>query len=175
MAEISRRVARAHPAILTSVLVIGGLAQLAASGVTISPLVRAVLTVTPIGATCLWCWAVFVVAKNSRSNTPPPAWAWIFATPPIIAFVAAAAGWSMNNSPTAMAFLAVFFFALWLAAQALENADTANGYAPVGRIVVTLFLMFLSIAGVWALSAKIRRVEAKRSQPEDNVAPRPRS
>lgn len=74
-----------------------------------------------------------------------------------------------------MAFLAVFFFALWLAAQALENADTANGYAPVGRIVVTLFLMFLSIAGVWALSAKIRRVEAKRSQPEDNVAPRPRS
>lgn len=76
---------------------------------------------------------------------------------PIIAILA---GWSMQNSPAALAFFIVFFVALWFAAQALENADALNGQASAGQIVVTMF-MFFALIGVWILRPKIQRLEAK--------------
>ncbi|WP_349311551.1 hypothetical protein [Brevundimonas subvibrioides] len=161
MIDLARRAARAHPAILTSVLAISALAQVIASGTTVSPMVRALLTTVPIASACFWFWSVYVVANATVVTPRAPFWAWMFAAPPVIALVAALADLPTKNSPTSLAFFAVLFVVLWFAAQALENADAANRHAPVGRIVVTLFLMFVSVIGVWILSAKIGRVEAK--------------
>ena len=161
MIDISRRVARAHPVVLTSVLVVSALAQLTASGLTVSPLVRALLATAPIAAVSFWFAAVFVVANASNGKSYSPFRAWMFAGPPIIAFVAAFAGLPTKNSPASLAFFALWFVVLWLAAQALENADAPGRHAPVGRIAVTMVLMFVSVIGVWALSRKIRRVDAR--------------
>lgn len=73
----------------------------------------------------------------------------------------------MQNSPAALAFFIVFFVALWFAAQALENADVFNGQASAGQIVVTMFLMFFALLGVWILRPKIERLEARMATSAD--------
>jgi hypothetical protein len=163
MVELSRYVARLHPAVLTVILVVGMVVQIALSGLHIAPLVRGLLTALPIAATCLWCWSIFGVAKACGTPGAGLTWAWLFAVPPMIPIIATLAGWPMQNSPAALAFFIVFFVALWLAAQALENADALGGQASAGRIVVTMFLMFFALLGVWILTPKIRRLEARRA------------
>lgn len=163
MAELPQHVARAHPAVLTAIFVVGGIAQVVLSGASLPPLARGLLTALPIAATCLWCWSVFFVAKASSTTSPPPSWTWLFAVPPIIPIIAVLADWSMNNSPVSLAFFIVFFVVLWFAAQALENADALTDHAPAGRITVTMFFMFFALLGVWILWPKIRRVEARRA------------
>lgn len=161
MAELPRHVARAHPAALTAIFVVGGIAQVVLSGASLPPLARGLLTALPIAATCLWCWSIFVVAKASSTTSSPPSSIWLFAVPPIIPIIAVLADWSMNNSPVALAFFVVFFVVLWFAAQALENADDLTDHAPAGRIAVTMFLMFFALVGVWILWPKVRRVEGR--------------
>ena len=158
MAEISRRVARAHPAFLTALFVAGLVMQMVLSGTTAPPPVRGLVTVLPIAAACLWYWSVFVVSKTAKSRAPMPPWTWLFAVPPIIPLVAVLAGWWMNNSPVALVFFVVFFTVLWFAAQALESADALTRHASAGRMAVTMVLMFCALIGVWILGPKIRRV-----------------
>lgn len=167
MVELSRYFARLHPAVLTAVLVAAMVVQIVLSGLHVTPLIRAIVTALPIAATCLWCWSIFRVAKACGAPGAGVTWGWLFAVPPIMPIIAALAGWSMQNSPAALAFFIVFFVALWFAAQALENADALNGQASAGQIVVTMFLMFFALLGVWILRPKIERLEARMATSAD--------
>lgn len=161
MSGISRRTARAHPAILTAVLLISWFLQSVASSMAVPPLARGLLISIPLGAMCFWYWAVFAVARASKPDGKVPQWAWLFAVPPLLVLIVGFAGWSMNNSPAAFVFFVALFVAIWFAAQALENADAPGGPASIGRILGTILLMYFAPIGVWVLRLKIRRVEAK--------------
>ena len=161
MTEIARVVARAHPAVLTAVFLVGAFAPMAVPTANLAPPWRGLLMAIAIGVPCLWYWAVFVVAASSRPGVAPPGRQWLFAAPPVWALMTGWAGWSTTNSPAATVFFIVFLIAVGAAAQALENADAPAGHASVGRILATTLLMLLTLIGVWVLWLKIRRVEAR--------------
>ena len=158
MAEISRHIARAHPAILTSILLLSLGGYVLVSTSTVGPPVRVLVLTLPIGVICLWLWAVFAVARASSGGPKHALRDVLFAVPPALDFTAKLAGWSMNNSPAAFVFFASLFVALWFAAQALENADAPGNFASVGRILATALIMYLAPVGVWILHSKIMRV-----------------
>ena len=47
---------------------------------------------------------------------------------------------------------------LWLAAQALEDATSDGVPVGISRTLVTMFLMYFSMIGVWVLRSKIEKV-----------------
>lgn len=163
-AEIAQRVARWHPAILTSAIVFAFLAQGSWSGAALPPVLRGVLVSLPLAATCGWLWAIFQVSRRASLTPLSPYRAWVFAVPPAVAFAAGFENWPTDSSPASAAiFLSLLVGLIW-AAQALENVDAANGAAPLGRILGTLLLMFLAPVGVWVLHLKILRVASRSSR-----------
>lgn len=159
--DIAHRIARWHPIILTAVFLVGTLAQLSVFSLTLSPLARGILMLTPLGPMCIWLWAVFRVARRASETPIPSHREWVFAIPPVIAFAAGFAGWSTNNSPAAFAIFLSLFVGLSWAAKTLENVDAANGNASIGRMLATALLMYLAPLGVWVLRPKILRVAAR--------------
>ncbi len=116
----------------------------------------------PIGAMCVWWWAVLVVARNGSKPSGPGRWDWVFAIPPLLTLVAGLAGWPTENSPAAFAIFMAIIVALTMSAKTLEKADAPDGDLSVGRMLATFILMYLAPLGVWILRAKILRV-AERS------------
>ncbi len=161
--RIAQRIVRWHPFILTAVLLAGLIAQLSASDLTIPPLARGLLMLTPLGPTCVWLWAVFHVARRASPVAISAHWDWVFAFPPVISLAAGLAGWSTHNSPAASAVFLSLFVGLSLSARTLENVDAANGSASVGRLLATALLMYAAPIGMWVLRPKILRV-AERSR-----------
>jgi len=156
--KIAQRIARGHPVVLTVVLLICFAVQFAVAVETVTPIARGILMAAPIGAMCLWWWAILVVARNSSGQPGSGRWDWLFAMPPLLALIAGLAAWSTENSPTAYALFALIFILLTMSAKALEKADASNGDPSVGRMLATFLLMYLSPVGVWVLRPKINRV-----------------
>ena len=159
--DFAQRVVRWHPAILTVVLLAGLLVQLSVSGLTLPPLARGILMLTPLGPMCLWLWAVFYVARRASVTVISGHWDWVFVLPPAIAFAAGIAGWSTNNSPAATMIFLSLFVGLSLSGKTLENVAAADGNAPVGRMLATVLLMYFAPIGIWLLRSKILRVAAQ--------------
>jgi hypothetical protein len=148
---IAQRIALLHPAILTIAWVLLNSVPLAALD---RPLVQGAFTALFAGLMCGWSWAVFTVSLARRPAPEIPQWTpWIFLAPPAITLLAAVIGLPTRNSPVAL-----LFFALWRAAEALEWAANVGTPPTVGRILGTMMLMFFMIAGVWVLRQKVVRV-----------------
>ena len=159
--DISQRVVRWHPAILTMVLLAGLVAQLSVSGMTLSPIARGVLMLFPLGPMCLWLWAVFNVARRASPATISGRWDWVYALPVAVSFAAGIAGWPTENSLAATVVFLSLFVGLSLSAKTFENVAAPNGNAPVGRILMTALLMYMAPVGLWLLHARILRVAAR--------------
>lgn len=159
--RIAHQLAGWHPIILTAVLLAGLVAQLGASGLTLSPLARGVFTAAPLVVMCVWQWSVFHVSRRISVRASSGYRDWLYALPPAIALVAGTAGWSTNNSPAAFAVFVSLFVGIIQAARTLENVDAANGNASAGRMLATVLLMYLAPFGLWILHPKILRVAAR--------------
>ncbi|AYV46645.1 hypothetical protein CFHF_21895 [Caulobacter flavus] len=157
---VARRIALLHPAVVTLVMVIAAVAPGPLAVLAPSPLVLGLGMALLLTLTCIWPWAIYVVSAARLPSSPAHA-PWLFAAPPILGFIAKAAGLSTQNSPMAFLILGTLGLGLWLAAQALEQADPAKTTPPTtGRIATTMLLLMLPIIGAWMLRIRILRVAA---------------
>lgn len=159
---LARRIALLHPALVSIVMLVASLAQRVVAMTTPSPLVHGIWATLSTAIFCGWPWAIYQVSAARLGPDAAPAWTpWIFAAPPILGFVAIAAGLPTDNSPMAILILGAMLFGAGRAAQALERADPARtAPPPPGRIPATLLLLMFSIVGAWVLRARIVRVAA---------------
>ena len=159
--DFAKHIARWHPGVLTTLMLVSFVAQMIASGVAVPPVARGVLISLPIGLICGWLWAVFNVSRHASLTPISPYWDSIFAIPPAVALAAGLTGWSTQNSPASFAIFLALFIGLSLAAKTLERVDAANGAPSVGRMLGTAALMYFAPVGVWVLRAKILRVTSR--------------
>lgn len=75
----------------------------------------------------------------------------------------------MNNSPSAFAFFALVFVAIWTTARLMGRAD---GRRDVGTTVAALALLYVAPFGVWLLRKRILGI-AEMAPDEDSPLTKP--
>jgi hypothetical protein len=170
LSQTAHQIARLHPIILTTILIAGLVVQMGTTGLSLSPLARGVLMLTPLGPMCVWLWAIFHVSKLGSVAPVSNQREWVFILPPLIAFAGGLAGWSTHNSPAAFAIFLSLFVGISWTAKTLENVDAPTGKATIGRMIATAILMYFAPIGAWVLRPKILRVAARSqgSHPPSN-------
>lgn len=161
--DVAGRILTLHPAVLTSLILVGFYLPLATQIYAPSGVVRGVLVALPYVAMNAWIWAVFHVSNEALSRSKSIHWGWVFLAPPTVVLAAGSAGWSTDNSPSAFAFFIGLFVSITLAAKALEKAHHASGDPSVGRLLGTALLMYFAPIGLWVLRPRILRVAARVS------------
>lgn len=163
MSAAAKRVATTHPFIILAAIMGGFLVSALVQSASLPPILRGILFASPFIAICGWLWAVFHISNGVLPDSKSSHWGWACAVPPVVTFMAGAAGWSTTNSPPAFAFFISFFVSIWLAARALEKANDPDLSPSVGRVMGTAVLMYFTPVGVWVLRNKVSRV-AERFQ-----------
>ncbi len=151
----AERLARAHPGYFTAAYLGAFGAQVLAMTNPVLPTLYGLALAGPFVLICLWAWAIYNVC------TPRPkavAVAGIFASAPLLVLVAGVAGWSTNNSPTALMIFGLLFLTLWLSASSLEDRDQSNGRGALGPKLLTTLLLYFGVVGIWVLHPRIARI-----------------
>lgn len=151
----AHRVVRAHPGYFTAAFVGTVVAQALAMTNPVGPAIYGLALAGPIALVCLWAWAIYSVCTPRLKDTIV---AGIFASAPLLALVAGVAGWSTNNSPTALMIFGLLFLALWLSASSLEDHYLSNGRNSLGHKLLTTLLLYFGVIGVWVLHPRIARI-----------------